>query len=398
MYQPQTITGKEILEQGQYKVYGANGVIGFYDKYNHKDAEVVMTCRGATCGTINFTEPESWITGNAMIIMPLEKNLILKKFLIYILPLSNIKSVITGAVQPQITRTNLSQLKIPLPPLEIQKQIVSECEKVEEQYNTIRMSIEKYQELIKAILVKCGICHTERELVSTNTESNPVILSNSEKSKNKLDFSPFSKAQNDNFQALLDSLPTPPPQGWERVKLGQVVSVQSGGTPSREVAEYWNGDINWIKSEVCQNCYVYENQVKEKITKLGLKKSSAKILKKDSVLIALVGATIGKVGYLTFDSTTNQNIAGLYPLNSENLNTKFLYFACLGLYHLFTEKGGFTMANLTFIKNLKIPLPPLEAQESIVQAIESVENEIAKLKEQSETFESKKAKILKSFL
>lgn len=157
MYQPQTITGKEILEQGQYKVYGANGVIGFYDKYNHKDAEVVMTCRGATCGTINFTEPESWITGNAMIITPLEKNLILKKFLIYILPLSNIKSVITGAAQPQITRTNLSQLKIPLPPLEIQTQIVAECEKVEEQYNTIRMSIEKYQELIKAILVKCGI-------------------------------------------------------------------------------------------------------------------------------------------------------------------------------------------------------------------------------------------------
>lgn len=290
------------------------------------------------------------------------------------------------------------QIKIPLPPLEIQKQIVSECERIEEQYSTIRMSIEKYQELIRAILVKCGICHTERELVSTNTESNPVILSNSEKSKNKLDFSPFSKAQNDNFQALLDSLPTPPPQGWERVKLGQVVSVQSGGTPSREVAEYWNGDINWIKSEVCQNCYVYENQVKEKIAKLGLKKLSAKILKKDSVLIALVGATIGKVGYLTFDSTTNQNIAGLYPLNSENLNTKFLYFACLGLYHLFTEKGGFTMANLTFIKNLKIPLPPLEAQESIVQAIESVENEITKLKEQSKTFESKKAEILKSFL
>lgn len=158
MYQPQTITGKEILEQGQYKVYGANGVIGFYDKYNHKDAEVAMTCRGATCGTINFTEPESWITGNAMIITPLEKNLILKKFLVYILPLSNIKSVITGAAQPQITRTNLSQLKIPLPPLEIQKQIVSECEKVEEQYNTIRMSIEEYQRLIKAILVKCGIC------------------------------------------------------------------------------------------------------------------------------------------------------------------------------------------------------------------------------------------------
>ncbi|HDZ4954367.1 TPA: restriction endonuclease subunit S, partial [Campylobacter jejuni] len=157
MYQPKIITAKEIQETGNYKVYGANGVIGFYNKYNHKDSEVAMTCRGATCGTINYTEPLSWITGNAMIITPLESNLILKKFLVYILPLSNIKNIITGSAQPQITRSNLATLKIPLPPLEIQKQIVAECEKVEEQYNTIRMSIQEYQNLIKAILQKCGI-------------------------------------------------------------------------------------------------------------------------------------------------------------------------------------------------------------------------------------------------
>ncbi|WP_407381084.1 restriction endonuclease subunit S, partial [Helicobacter sp.] len=116
------------------------------------------------------------------------------------------------------------------------------------------------------------------------------------------------------------------------------------------------------------------------------------------VLIALVGATIGKVGYLTFDSTTNQNIAGLYPLNSENLNTKFLYFACLGLYRLFVEKGGFTMANLTFIKNLKIPLPPLEAQEKIVSAIENIESKIHLLESSLPSLDSKKGEILQHFL
>ncbi|RDU61336.1 restriction endonuclease, partial [Helicobacter didelphidarum] len=157
MYQPKTITSTEILEQGKYKVYGANGIIGYFNEYNHKDSEVAMTCRGATCGTINFTEPESWITGNAMVISPLNSKEVLKKFLIYILPLSNISHIITGSAQPQITKTNLSQLKIPLPPLEIQQQIVSECEKVEEQYKTIRMSIEEYQNLIKAILVNCGV-------------------------------------------------------------------------------------------------------------------------------------------------------------------------------------------------------------------------------------------------
>jgi hypothetical protein len=59
VYQPKTITGAEILDDGPFKVYGANGVIGYYDKFNHEESEVAITCRGATCGTVNFTEPES---------------------------------------------------------------------------------------------------------------------------------------------------------------------------------------------------------------------------------------------------------------------------------------------------------------------------------------------------
>lgn len=200
------------------------------------------------------------------------------------------------------------------------------------------------------------------------------------------------------LQNILKSLSTPPPQGWERIKLGELTQIQSGGTPSRDIKDYWNGDINWIKSEVCQNCYVYENQVKEKITELGLQKSSAKKFKKDSVLIALVGATIGKVGYLTFESTTNQNIAGLYPLNLDLLNNKFLYFACIGLYPKFRELGDFSMANSTFIKNLRIPLPPLKAQEQITKAIENIESHIAYLDSMLPLLQSQKQKILLEFL
>ncbi|MGH1601231.1 restriction endonuclease subunit S [Campylobacter majalis] len=174
------------------------------------------------------------------------------------------------------------------------------------------------------------------------------------------------------LKAQISSLPTPPKTGWEMIKLGGICSVTSGGTPSRTKPEYWGGNINWIKSEVCQNSYVLENQVTEKITQLGLEKSSAKILNKNSVLIALVGATIGKVGYLTFQSTTNQNIAGLYPLNEKTLNSKFLYFASQGLYSQFKSLGGFTMANLTFIRNLQIPLPSLKDQEKIVAVIENL--------------------------
>ena len=129
IYQPKTITSKEIQKDGKYKVFGANGIIGRFDNYNHEDAEVAVTCRGATCGNVNFTEPKSWITGNAMVVKPKNKD-IDKPFLFYLLQNSDLKSVISGSAQPQITRKKFSSLKIPLPPLEEQKQIVAKIDAV----------------------------------------------------------------------------------------------------------------------------------------------------------------------------------------------------------------------------------------------------------------------------
>ena len=371
MYQPKTITSAEILDEGDYKVYGANGVIGYYNKYNHEFEEVALTCRGATCGTVNLTEPKSWITGNAMIVSPLNDSKVLKKFLFYVLPLADMKLVITGSAQPQITRTNLSQLKIPLPPLNIQQQIVEECQNVENQILQITQQIQTQKTLINAVLAKCEIISAEFQ-------------------------------NNENLQNLdLPDLPEPKNFGlisWKNVKIGNIADVQSGGTPSRTNKEFWNGNINWLKSEVCQNCYVYENQVTEKITELGLAKSAAKIFKKNSVLVALVGATIGKVGFLTFDSTTNQNIASLYPLDLKELNSKFLYFAMFGLYPQFKARGDFSMANLTFIRNLQIPLPPIEAQEKIVQAINNIEQNINNLQTNLENLKPQQNQILQKYL
>lgn len=142
MYQPKTITSQEIQNEGEYKVYGANGIIGFYNKFNHEDSEIAITCRGATCGTINYTEPKSWITGNAMITKPKNENLG-KKYLYYLLKNSDLKEVITGTAQPQITRTNLEVFQIPLPPLDIQQKIVSEIEVLEAKEKKAKEEVEK---------------------------------------------------------------------------------------------------------------------------------------------------------------------------------------------------------------------------------------------------------------
>ena len=115
MYQPKTITGKDLVEDGPYPVYGANGVIGRFTAFNHEEAEVLVTCRGATCGSINISEPRSWVTGNAMVVRPLNGSLD-KAFLEHLLRNGvDLSPAITGAAQPQITRTNLSPLMITFP-------------------------------------------------------------------------------------------------------------------------------------------------------------------------------------------------------------------------------------------------------------------------------------------
>ncbi|HEG0613783.1 TPA: N-6 DNA methylase [Campylobacter coli] len=397
--------------------------IEFYEDFVSQDKGIVkkfdiLICKdGALTGKIAMVRDEfinQFAMINEHIFLLRCDNIVKQKYLFYILHSNSgqqaLKSKITGSAQGGVNKTNLESILIPNVDSEIQKQIVAECEKVEEQYNTIRMSIEEYQNLIKAILQKCGIIDDNGGGYELN-----FILENLQKLESKLDLNllfsfvdDFTNARQEdlkkfeefikNAKAILDTLPIPPKDGWSREKLNEIVSIQSGGTPNRKTKEYWNGNINWVKSEVCQNCYVYDYQVKEKITELGLQKSSAKLLKKETTLIALVGATIGKIGFLTFESATNQNITGLYPKNLKILNTKYLYYACIGLYGQFGKLGDFAMANSNFIKNLTIPLPSLESQEKIVQSVELAEQQINFMNSRLEFLEKEKEKILQKYL
>jgi restriction endonuclease S subunit len=127
VYQPKTISTKELISDGKFPVYGANGQIGFYDKFNHDESEVTVTCRGATCGTVNVIPAMSWITGNAMVFRPRD-NRIQKGFLEYVLRGMDWTSVITGTAQPQITRTSMQEVYINVPSPEMQREIYMRLE------------------------------------------------------------------------------------------------------------------------------------------------------------------------------------------------------------------------------------------------------------------------------
>ncbi|MCU6717722.1 restriction endonuclease subunit S [Roseburia amylophila] len=114
MYQPKTISGKDLIAAGNYFVYGANGIIGKYNQYNHSESEIAVACRGASCGSIQMTLPFSWITGNAMVVKP-HSNFPYREYLYYYLLAKNPNYLCSGSAQPQLTRENLTlySLKVP---------------------------------------------------------------------------------------------------------------------------------------------------------------------------------------------------------------------------------------------------------------------------------------------
>lgn len=200
-------------------------------------------------------------------------------------------------------------------------------------------------------------------------------------------------------QALVpaEEQPYEVPENWVWVRLESVASWGSGGTPSRKHEEYYNGDILWIKTGELNNGWIYDTE--EKITDEGLKKSSAKLFPPYSVLIAMYGATIGKVAILGVPATTNQACA--CAVCNQSLLYMYLFYYCISQKNVFIEKGkGGAQPNISqiILKQHPIPLPPLSEQQRIVERIEELFAKLDEAKERlqevADSFAVRKAAIL----
>lgn len=147
-----TISQAEMLSEG-YPVYGANGIIGYYNEYNHEYPTVLITCRGATCGTLNICKPFSYVNGNAMAL----DNVIYdidEKYLYYYLQSRGLKDIISGSAQPQITIQNLSKVVVNYPNIEEQKKIVNTLDKADEIRQKKKLANDKLDEFLKSTFIK----------------------------------------------------------------------------------------------------------------------------------------------------------------------------------------------------------------------------------------------------
>lgn len=174
--------------------------------------------------------------------------------------------------------------------------------------------------------------------------------------------------ENDEFRILDVELP----DGWETVKLQDIASWGSGGTPPRNNPKYYGGDIPWIKTGELGDGLILDTE--EKITVEGLKNSSAKVFPKGSVAIAMYGATIGKVSILGIDAATNQACAvGTPDLRLTGSQYVFHYLRSQKEAFISAGKGG-AQPNLSqgVVKEWPFPLAPLAEQKRIADKLELV--------------------------
>lgn len=167
----------------------------------------------------------------------------------------------------------------------------------------------------------------------------------------------------------------------KEVRIADFCTTGSGGTPSRAVAEYFGGTIPWVKSGELRESVITATE--EHITQAGLENSAAKLLPADTLLVALYGATVGRIGILGIEATTNQAVCHIIPKNGA-ADVRYLFYALQSKVDYWLNKrvgGGQPNISQGVIKDTLIPLPPLAEQKRIARILDAADALRAKRRE-----------------
>jgi len=307
----------------------------------------------------------------------IDKSKVLPEWLMLILTKDNfykeLESIASGSATKRIHPERLFQVKIPLPGISEQKEILKKHNKFKvyhrEISNIINDSEDYINKLRKSILQEA----VQGKLVPQDPNDEPasVLLEKIKEEKERLIKEGKIKKEK----------PLPPiteveisheiPKGWEWVRLGDIGDWGAGATPPRNDPRYYNGEILWLKTGELNDGYIDDSE--EKITELALKECSLRLNKPGDVLIAMYGATIGKLGILNVEATTNQACCGCTPFSQ--VYNRYLFYLLLSLRRKFKEQGaGGAQPNISKQKiiNTVVPLPPLNEQKRIAQKVDQL--------------------------
>lgn len=309
------------LHTDGFDVFGANGIVGKFDKYMYEEPTVLVTCRGATCGSINMTTPKSWVTGNAIALVPKIK--VDSKYIYYQLKGTGFKDVISGSAQPQIIVSTLSRKKFKLLPFEEQQKIAS----ILEQADAARQKRKQANQL------------TEQFLQSAFLEmfGDPV--------RNE--------------------------KAWEKCK---VIDVCDCIVPGRDKPKSFSGNIPWITTDdLDDGAKTFFSKKNLGLTTDEIKEVRARIIPKESVLITCVG-DLGVVSIAGKEMVINQQLHSFQC--SEKISNIFLMH-CLkfqsGYMYKMASSTTVPYMNKTICNSIPIILPSRPLQQKFATLVEQVE-------------------------
>jgi type I restriction enzyme S subunit len=166
------------------------------------------------------------------------------------------------------------------------------------------------------------------------------------------------------------------PEDWMSLRIGEFAETTSGGTPSRERQDYYQGDIPWVKSGELGDSHIVITE--ETITDKALVNSNAKIFPIGTLLLAMYGATAGKVGILEIEAATNQAVCAIFP-NEKALSTYLFYSLMYRREELLGERYGGAQPNVSqrVIRLFKLPIPPIDIQTVIYLSLNNIDNKLS---------------------
>jgi type I restriction enzyme S subunit len=331
---------------GDIPYYGATGQVGTIDSTIFNENLLLLGEDGVPFFDRNKHKAyeisgPSWVNNHAHVLR-VKTSHVFQKYLLYFLNNFNYSGYVNGATRLKLTQADMKRIPVPLPSLMMQEIIVK----------------------------KLDNAFAEIDLFEKNLELK-------EEKTNQLSQSMLNAAFNNSEEFDTNF-----------VKIGEVCNLMTGGTPSRSKPEFFtNGTIKWLVSGDINMREIFD--CSGRITSTAMQSSNTKILPLNSVMIALngQGKTRGKVAILRTEATCNQSLVSIFPKDLKILIPEFIFYNLnmryLEIRRLTGDYGNDRRGlNMSIIRDIEIPLPPVEIQNNIVNKIIKISSEIEKLKNQ----------------
>ena len=336
----------DMLKDEGYPVYGANGIIGYYSEYNHEEKTLLITCRGATCGSLNICEPYSYVNGNAMALDNLIEEIDIH-YLYYYLLNRGLNDTITGTAQPQIVRQSLQKVDVEYPELEVQYQIVNKLNQVTNLINKRKEQLSKLDELVKS-----------------------------------------------RFVELFGDLKTNS-KGWQIVGFKDCADIDTNMIHDFEGYEdYPHIGIDSIEKETGR-LVGYRTILEDGVI------SGKYLFTPEHIIYSKIRPNLNKVALPDFDGLCS---ADAYPIlvKSEVCNREYLGYTLRSKYFLdyilaFSNRTNLPKVNKNQVEGFKLPLPPIEMQKQFATFVKQTDKSKFEIKQSLEKLELLKKALMQKY-